>query len=51
MSGETPTYAMVEMRGAHSIMRLVPKDISEDSLINYIENDLVREVEKRDLIF
>lgn len=50
LSGETPTYAIMEMRGRRSMVRLIPGDISEDDLIDCIKNDLV-EVETERLIF
>lgn len=48
LSNEAAPYAMIVLRGRHStIVRLVPGDISENDLIDYIEDDLVREVEER----
>lgn len=47
LSGETPIYAMIVLRGPNSTIerRLVTGDVSEDEFIDFIENNLVKEVE------
>ena len=48
LSGETSSYAMIEARrGRTNEWRLVPGDIPEDDLINFIESDLVKVVKEK----